>query len=179
MAKTSIKIPPLQLPPWGDPPVGERSTAPEAWARHLPDEVALRYGMLIRNLEGARSDSDDITLESVREALRAGLSRGAFERLREVLGVTNERLARVVLIPIRTLARRDHFKPDESERILRVASAFQRTLDLMEDLEPARQWFLTPKRALSDWTPLEYCDSDPGAREVEHLLGRLEHGVFT
>lgn len=179
MAKIAKKISPPQRPPWETSTAREFIGQPEVWALHLPREVALRYGMLIRNLEGARFDCEEFTLETVRGSLRAGLSRVAFERLREALGVTNERLARVVHVPVRTLARRDRFMADESERILRVASAFQYVLDLMENLESARQWFLTPKRALSDHTPLEYCDSEPGAREVEHLVGRLEHGVFS
>jgi len=84
----------------------------------------------------------------------------------------------VVDVPLRTLARRQRFKADESERILRVASAFQRVLDLMEDVDQARHWFVTPKRALDGHTPLQFCDTAPGAEEVERFLGRLEHGVF-
>ena len=37
----------------------------------------------------------------------------------------------------------------------------------------------TPKRALGNITPLRCCDTDVGAREVEALLGRIEHGVFS
>jgi uncharacterized protein (DUF2384 family) len=27
--------------------------------------------------------------------------------------------------------------------------------------------------------PLEYAETELGAREVEHLLGRIEHGVYS
>jgi putative toxin-antitoxin system antitoxin component (TIGR02293 family) len=40
-------------------------------------------------------------------------------------------------------------------------------------------WLKSPQKALGGKTPLEYSDTEPGAREVEDLLGRLEHGVFS
>ncbi|MBW1797126.1 MAG: DUF2384 domain-containing protein, partial [Deltaproteobacteria bacterium] len=36
-----------------------------------------------------------------------------------------------------------------------------------------------PARALGGKTPLEYADTEPGAQEVDELLGRIEHGVFS
>jgi uncharacterized protein (DUF2384 family) len=37
---------------------------------------------------------------------------------------------------------------------------------------------MTAKKALENQTPLEYSRTELGAREVENLIGRLEHGVF-
>jgi putative toxin-antitoxin system antitoxin component (TIGR02293 family) len=45
-------------------------------------------------------------------------------------------------------------------------------------VERAREWFKAPNRALGNTTPFEYADTEPGAREVEDVLGRIEHGVF-
>ena len=36
-----------------------------------------------------------------------------------------------------------------------------------------------PVKALGMKTPLQYAATESGAREVENLLGRLEHGVFS
>ncbi len=35
-----------------------------------------------------------------------------------------------------------------------------------------------PARALDGETPLNHTDTEVGAREVEHFIGRLEHGVY-
>jgi putative toxin-antitoxin system antitoxin component (TIGR02293 family) len=150
-----------------------------SWVFHVPRSGALWYGGVLGNLEGRPMEGAEATLEGIRDVMRAGLSREAFDRLRLAIFVSNDALARAVGVPLRTLARRRRFKPDESEGLLRVASAFQRSLDAFEDLERARHWFSTPKRALGGKTPLEYCDTGPGAEEVEHLLGRMEHGVFS
>lgn len=120
------------------------------------------------------------TLSQVRDTVRQGVPREAFERLRGDLGVSTEELAEILGIPTRTLARRtDRFKPDESERILRVGSVVQKALDVLEEKESARRWMTQPKRALGGLTPLRCCDTEVGAREVEALLGRIEHGVFS
>ena len=120
------------------------------------------------------------TLSQVRDTVRQGVPREAFDRLRDELGVSTDEFADVLGIPTRTLARRtDRFKPDESERILRVGSVVQKALDVLEEKEAARRWMNQPKRALGGLTPLRCCDTEMGAREVEALLGRIEHGVFS
>ena len=120
------------------------------------------------------------SFRQVREVLHQGVPRAAFEQLRVDLGVSTEELARVLGIPMRTMARRtERFKPDESERLLRVGSVMAKALDVLEDAAAARRWMTQPKRALGGLTPLACCDTEVGAREVEMLLGRIEHGVFS
>jgi len=119
-------------------------------------------------------------LTQMREALKRGVPRSAFDQLRSDLGLSVEELAEVLLISPRTLARRrDRFKQDESERLLRLGAVVQHAQDVFEGKEAARNWLTRPKRALGGLTPLRCCDSEFGAREVEALLGRLEHGVFS
>lgn len=119
-------------------------------------------------------------LAQIREALRVGVPRDAFENLRHDLGISSEEFAAVLGIPTRTLARRtDRFKPDESERLLRVGSVLRRAQSVLENKDSVRRWMTQPKRALGGLTPLVCCDSEVGAREVEALLGRIEHGVFS
>ncbi len=70
--------------------------------------------------------------------------------------------------------------PDESERLLRISTVFEKTVDLFEgDVAGAVAWLTSPKRALGRETPLAYSRTELGAREVEDLIGRLEHGVFS
>ncbi len=120
------------------------------------------------------------TLGQIRDALKLGLPRVSFDNLRSELGVSTEEFADVLGIPTRTLARRtDRFKPDESERLLRVGSVVQKAYDVLEDMTAVRRWMNQPKRALGGLTPLRCCDTEIGAREVEALLIRIEHGVFS
>lgn len=141
--------------------------------------TAGRYATVLANLAGEEFARGDIPMEAVREAISRGLGRVAFDRLRVITDTSTEQLSSTVRLPQRTLARRTTFHADESERILRVATVFQRALEALGGLEETRRWFNTPKRSLGGRSPMEYCDTEPGAREVEHLLGRIEHGVYS
>jgi len=98
-------------------------------------------------------------------------------------GVSLQELAEAIGIPERTLARRraaGRLAPEESERLLRLSSIFEKSVELFEgDVASAVHWLSAPKRALENQTPLQYARTEVGAREVENLIGRLEHGVFS
>lgn len=114
--------------------------------------------------------------------VRKGLPAGRFEALRAFLDISATDFSAVVGITSSTLSRRrsrGYFDKDESERLLRLARIAFRAVDVMESPEHARQWLTEPARALGGETPLHFADTEPGAREVERLLGRIEHGVFS
>lgn len=150
-----------------------------SWVVSSPRPTALWYSLIIDNLHQTHNVSRTATMDFVRQAINDGIKRSAFDRLKQLTQTSRETLGEVVRIPARTLSRRDVFHPDESERILRVAAAFQRAIEVFEDLDKARRWFSTPRRALNDKTPMRFCDTEVGANEVMHLLGRIEHGVFS
>jgi len=115
-------------------------------------------------------------------AVREGIPAGRFDALKELLGVSTGRLADVVGISPSTLSRRrnrGHFNKNESERILRVAHIALRAVNVLGSPENARKWLTEPARALGGEKPLEFADTEPGSREVERLLIRLEHGVYS
>ena len=70
-------------------------------------------------------------------------------------------------------------KQDESERVLRLLSLYARAVEVFEDQERATRWFSSRPKALGGKTPLEFMQTEPGARWVEDVLGRIEHGVFS
>jgi putative toxin-antitoxin system antitoxin component (TIGR02293 family) len=143
-------------------------------------EAVDHWLVALRQLGFRVSEAGESTFKQVRDALRHGVSRSAFDQMRADLGVSSEEMADVLGIPTRTLARRtERFKADESERLLRVGSVWAKALDVLEEKSAARRWMTQPKRALGGLTPLRCCDTEIGAREVEALLGRIEHGVFS
>ena len=110
-----------------------------------------------------------------------GLSYEALERLRRVLDLPLSRISDLLQIPPRTLARRKESKrlqPDESDRRVRLSRLVGFALQLFEgDLPATRGWLTTPHVALAGETPLGFATTGVGAREVENLIGRLEHGI--
>ncbi len=116
--------------------------------------------------------------------VRAGLPVAELDALRELLGLTVENLAGRIGISIATLSRRrqsgQHLDAGHSDRVLRFARLFRLAIELHDgDEEAARAWLSKPARALDGETPLDHAETEAGAREVENLIGRLEHGVYT
>ena len=114
--------------------------------------------------------------------LKRGLPPSTFDRLKDELGLAAEVLADLTGVSTRTLARRkkrsEPLAPATSERLLRLARLYEIATEVLGDEAEARQWLKTPNMALGGRTPLDYADTELGAREVEDLLGRLAHGVF-
>ena len=117
----------------------------------------------------------------VMEQIQHGLSYSAFERFQRNTELPYRLLAKIVEIPERTLARRKdagRFEPDESDRLARTSRVFARAIELFEgNAADAREWLTSSVRALGGRTPLAFASTDVGAIEVEHLIGRLEHGI--
>lgn len=65
---------------------------------------------------------------------------------------------------------------DESDRLLSIAA---RAAEVLGSEEKASRWLHSPNRALDGRRPLDIVDTDLGAREVEAVLGRIEHGVYS
>jgi putative toxin-antitoxin system antitoxin component (TIGR02293 family) len=116
------------------------------------------------------------------QQVEQGFSFATLRTLEARSGIAASELASVVGIPERTLARRraaGKLTWDESDRLLRVSMVFDKAVDLFEgDVAAAATWLLTGRKALGNRTPLAYSRTEAGAREVENLIGRLEHGIF-
>jgi putative toxin-antitoxin system antitoxin component (TIGR02293 family) len=105
---------------------------------------------------GRFAKSSGMTLEQIKQAAR--ISEGSFARRKE-----SGRLSR-----------------EESERLLRLSRLFEKAASLFDgDQDGARQWLETSIPALGDQRPLDLAQSEPGAREVEDLIGRIGHGVIS
>lgn len=124
------------------------------------------------NLTGQSRQVDAVSV------IERGLPKKAFERLRLALGVPQHEMAKMVMIPVRTLSRRDRLQVPESDRVFRIGLLFQRSLEVLGEADAARHWMQSPKKAFDGYTPLEMARTEIGARKVETLLGQLEHGVF-
>jgi putative toxin-antitoxin system antitoxin component (TIGR02293 family) len=115
-------------------------------------------------------------------ALRAGLPFQELEELRASFKMPMKKLLSRLDISKATLHRRKaagKLEPAESDRVLRFARLLGRAAEVMESEENARQWLAAPQIGLGGAVPLDYAETEMGAREVEDLLGRIEYGVYS
>jgi len=124
--------------------------------------------------------SDRIELS---KKIKIGFPYKSFISLTKFMNVSNQQLAELVQISDRTLVRRRKvgvLNSEESERLLRFARIFTLAIELFEcDNSATQNWLSSTNRALGGETPLEASKTEEGSREVENLIARLEHGVFS
>ena len=127
--------------------------------------------------KGAVKDLDDLVAR-----LRSGLPYPVLEAICRDFGLDLKEIAPILGIPWTTLMRRRRarrFRPDESDRVYRVARIATMAAAVLEGKERAARWLREPNRALGGQVPLTMLDTDVGARQVESVLGRIEHGVYS
>jgi len=114
-----------------------------------------------------KSVSDGVPSNTVRDLEQSGLTR---DDIRQI-------------IPDRTLERRiaagENLKIEEADglaRLLRVVTMARRVFG---DDALADEWLRSPNPALDNLIPIQMARTDLGGREVEAVLGRIEHGVFS
>ena len=122
------------------------------------------------------------TLTQMIRSIEDGLPISNFKKLQDSLDLPDKDLAKYMRIPKSTLAlrkKRGKFSFEESERLLRLQRLFEKALDVFKNADLAKKWLKEDAYGLGDIPPLEYAATEIGAREVEDLLGRIEHGVFS
>jgi putative toxin-antitoxin system antitoxin component (TIGR02293 family) len=132
-----------------------------------------------RTVLGTTLKNEDDLVELVRE----GLPYASLERVADGLQMTLDEAADSLRLPRRSLSRRKEtgarLNPQESERTVRLARLAVRAEEVLGDMEKAYRWLRKPNRALGGKAPLSMLDVDVGAQQVEHVLGRIQYGVYS
>jgi putative toxin-antitoxin system antitoxin component (TIGR02293 family) len=149
--------------------------------RHKEERAAASRSISYKTAGSSLGLAADSTPGLIRE-LHRGLPFRSLEFLSTESGIPVGEIAPLVGIPPRTLARRKvsgRLAPAESERLLRISRIFELAVGLFNgSVAEAVAWLRTPRRTLASSSPLTYSVTEVGAREVENLIGQLEHGVF-
>lgn len=120
--------------------------------------------------------------EGLRARIKEGLPYAALLALAGGLGLTAAALTEVLDLPPRTLARRKRerrLRGDESDRLVRVARVVALAEDVLGTRARAADWLRQPNRALGGRAPFHLLDTDLGVKDVETVLGRIAHGVYS
>lgn len=116
------------------------------------------------------------------QRLRDGFPMAEFQLLQDLLRISEEELGRFLGISPATLHRRKktgRLETPESERVVRFARLFGLAMEVFESKDASREWLKAENPGTAGESPLSYADTEFGAREVENLMGRIDHGVFS
>lgn len=127
---------------------------------------------------GARGEVGSLELHN---RIREGLPYGALERIVARFRLPKGALSVVLALPPSTEMRRKREKRlsgGESDRLYRLARILAHARRTFGSDEAVSAWLKDPNRALGGRVPLDLLETDPGADEVETVLGRLDYGVI-
>jgi len=118
------------------------------------------------------------------DIIAKGLSRSALDRVKDILRLTDREVSATLDISEKTVSRLRHDPTRRlplatSDRLYRVARLFALAEEVLEDKGQARDWLRSPQIGLDNRVPLDLLRTEAGAREVEDLLTRVEHGVLS
>lgn len=123
---------------------------------------------------------DEAELSSLLTSIEEGLPATLLAETEDRLDLNSEMMASLLGISARTLERRRKngvLSSSESERLYRLAHLFRKAIEVFESEAEARNWLKRPQMRLGEQVPLDIARFEPGAREAERLLGRIEHGI--
>lgn len=118
----------------------------------------------------------------LQQQLRGGLPYASLETVMARFQIAREDIVVLLHLPLRTLARRKRearLRSDESDRLFRLSRIATLAEEVLGSPARASQWLHRPNRALGHAIPLRHLDTDLGARQVEDLLIRIGHGIFS
>lgn len=112
-----------------------------------------------------------------------GAAARSIDALKAQLDVPDDVLAELLGVSEKTLARarkaEGRLDPVTSDRLFRVAKITALACQVFERQEPALHWLKREQPGLGGRTPISFLTTSVGIEEVERLLLRIEHGVYS
>jgi putative toxin-antitoxin system antitoxin component (TIGR02293 family) len=119
-----------------------------------------------------------LTFADFDSAIQAGLPGAALQQVLSGGDASATEISDWLRIPQRTLMRlkkRERLSPDESDKLYRLVYIIAAAAKAFGDRENAYKWLRRENRALGA-IPAVLISTEPGFREVEQVLGRIEYG---
>jgi len=119
------------------------------------------------------------TGSDLQTAIREGFPQRVVEQVMRAADLNLNELAASLDLSPRSLQRRrqeGRLAQHESDRLYRLARIVALAKHYLGDDETALRWLKRPNRALGGLVPLNSIDTEPGARMVENVLGRIAYG---
>lgn len=142
--------------------------------------MATELQAVVAELGGAHALGRRLRTDAqLQAAIREGFRQAVVKEVMQSAGLTLKELATSLDLSPRSLQRRRHqgrLARYESDRVYRLARIVALAKRYLGDSEQTSRWLRLPNRALGGSTPLEMIDTEPGARAVENVLGRIAYG---
>jgi putative toxin-antitoxin system antitoxin component (TIGR02293 family) len=119
----------------------------------------------------------------VHQAIKGRINISAADFLKKRLGLNDKEMAAYLGTSPATLQRKRQKQQTisfvQGDRLSRMARLLAKAEQLFGNSKTASEWLKSPQRGFGGKIPFDLMDTEAGAREVEDLLGRMQHGVIS
>lgn len=150
----------------------------ESWKQVSLPTRFLRQGMLTN---GGKPEYQLSAFEKIQLA-REGVSKKALENLKEKASLDYDQLSTILNVGRTTLLNKrgnDLFNEDLSDKIVGLADIYSYGYEVFEDRDRFNDWIFRSNKALGGKAPFKILHNSFGREEVKHLIGRIDHGVYS
>lgn len=113
--------------------------------------------------------------------VRKGLPASAIQSAADYLAMSQKDLLAAIRIPVSTVTlrmrERKPLSPDESDKLVRLAEAAKRAIDVFGDEAEGKAWLNDPIVSLGNRRPIDLLDTQDGFDLVMRTLGRIQFGA--
>jgi putative toxin-antitoxin system antitoxin component (TIGR02293 family) len=142
--------------------------------------MATELQAVVKELGGQQTLGRTLSSDrDLRDAIREGFPPAVVEELMRATGLSLKELAESLDLSPRSLQRRrrsGRLARFESDRLYRLARIVALARQSLGNQELAMRWLKRTNRALGGLAPIAAIDTEPGARQVENVLGRIAFG---
>jgi putative toxin-antitoxin system antitoxin component (TIGR02293 family) len=114
------------------------------------------------------------------EVIRTGLNANLLTAAGDYFEVPAARIRAIAHVPDTTahrlIKRHALLDPAASERLWRLADVAAMAEDVFEDEATAKQWLRSPNQTFLGTAPIDYLDTEPGAKAVRQVLNAIATG---
>lgn len=145
-------------------------------ARKVPP-VRNEYTRMVRLI---REHDENAIIQAVEQGILVSLALD----LPRMFALDPGRVAALLGVSEKTIRRWD-LKPEEilpravGEKSVRLLQLREQALEVFENPVDVIAWFNEPNEAFSGRTPIDHAQTEFGCRQVERLLKRIDHGVYS
>ena len=144
------------------------------------DELRAQKQLVVKIIFNRKPHAREEGVDVVRSIIE-GFPASSVSRLVEYLNIRQNEMLRLLHITSATFSRRrkqGKLESVESDRVYRYTRLAALATEMFHgDGEAARHWLKSPAYAFKGETPLVHAQTEYGAREVENLIGRIQHGI--
>lgn len=124
----------------------------------------------------------NLTSTQKMEIVKDGISKSYLVKLKKNTALDYDALAQALSVTRSTLINKkgsQKYSIPLSERIIALAELYSFGYEVFEDQDKFNAWMFHPNQALGGAIPFDFIDNIYGREEIQNLIGRIAHGIYS